>query len=105
MMQNHSFPPLGQTLRFVVDVLGVLPRKRSEGDGLDETDKKRIQKRLQRLASEEGRLEDNLNNTVWELSGVIGRALQDDDIRLVICEVLWDVYEVYKATIKSDGTY
>ena len=104
-MTNYSFPSLGRTIRFAVDVLGVLPRKRSDNDGLDETDKKRIQKKLLRLANEEGRLEDNIDEIVAELSEILGRALNNDEIRFAICETLWDIYEDYNTTIKSDGTY
>lgn len=103
-MTDYSFPSLGQTIRFAFDILGVLPRKRSDSDGLNETDKKRIQKKLQRLANEEGRLEDNIKAIIAELSEILGSALKSDEIRFAICETLWDVYEVYNATIKSDGT-
>jgi hypothetical protein len=104
-MTNYSFPSLGQTIRFAVDVLGVLPRKRRDVDSLDETAKKRIQKKLQRLANEEGRLEENISEIIAELSEIIGNAVQRDEIRFAICETLCDVYEVYNSTIKSEGTF
>lgn len=104
-MTNYSFPSLGQTIRFAVDVLGVLPRKRGDIESLDETAKKRIQKKLQRLANEEGRLEENVSEIIAEVSEVIGSAVRRDEIRFAICETLWDVYEVYNSTIKSEGTF
>ena len=104
-MTKYSFPSLGQTIRFTVDILGVLPRKRSDIDSLDETSKKRIQKKLQRLADEEGRLEENIGEIIAELSEIIGSAVKRDEIRFAICETLCDVYEVYSSTIKSDGTF
>lgn len=104
-MTSYSFPSLGQTIRFAVDTLGILPRKRSEIGGLDETAKKRIQKKLQRLANEEGRLEENLGDLVAEVSGIIGDSVKSNLVRFVICETLWDVYETYAGTIKSDGTF
>jgi hypothetical protein len=104
-MINYCFPSLGQTIRFAVDVLGVLPRKRSNIDNIDETAKKRLQKKLQRLANEEGRLEENISEIIAELSKIIGSAVKNDEIRFAICETLWDVYEVYNSTIKSDGTF
>lgn len=104
-MTSYSFPSLGQTIRFAVDALGILPCKRSEIDGLDEAAKKRIQKRLQRLANEEGRLEENIAEIIAELSEIIGSAVKSKEIRFAICETLWDVYEVYNETIRSDGTF
>ncbi|WP_018013914.1 hypothetical protein [Teredinibacter turnerae] len=104
-MINYSFPSLGQTIRFAIDVLGVLPRKRGDIKSLDETAKKRIQKKLQRLANEEGRLEENVSEIIAEVSEIIGSAVRCDEIRFAIYETLWDVYEVYNSTIKSEGTF
>lgn len=46
-----------------------------------------------------------MNEIIAELSGIIGSAVKRDEIRFAICETLWDVYEVYNSTIKSDGTF
>lgn len=46
-----------------------------------------------------------MNEIIAELSEIIGSAVKRDEIRFAICETLWDVYEVYSSTIKSDGTF
>jgi hypothetical protein len=104
-MTNYSFPTLGQTLRFAVDVLGVLPRKRGDKNELNEADKKRLQKKLHRLANEEGSLADNLDAVINEISQILGHTLKSDNIHSVLHETMLDLYQVYNGTIRDEGTY
>lgn len=104
-MTNHRFPTLGQTIRYAFDVCGVLPRKRSEPDGLSEDDKKRMQKRLGRLANEKGKLTENCGAAIEELGSIIAATLASPKLALWIGEVLMDLFSVYNAVIRTEGTY
>lgn len=104
-MTNHRFPTLGQTIRYAFDVCGVLPRKRGEPDGLSEDDKKRMQKRLERLANEEGRLTENCGAAIEELGSIISATLASPKLALWLGEVSMDLFDVYNAVIRTEGTY
>lgn len=104
-MTNHRFPTLGQTIRYAFDVCGVLPRKRGEPDGLSEDDKKRMQKRLERLAKEEGRLTENCGAAIEELGSIISATLASPKLALWLGEVSMDLFDVYNAVIRTEGTY
>lgn len=56
-MNPVSFPTQGEVIQFAFDALGVLPRKHDDNASFDETQKKTTQKALQRLALDEGTLD------------------------------------------------
>lgn len=104
-MTNYTFPTLGQVIRFAFDVCGVLPRKRGECDGLTEQDRKRIQKQLERLSNEEGKLTENAGAAIRELAFIITGTVSSTKVVLAMGEVLMDLFEAYNQVIRSDGTY
>ena len=102
---NYSFPTLGQVIRFAFDACGVLPRKRGERDGMTEQDKKGIQKRLQRLATEEGKLLENGNAAIAELGALLTGTVAPKKAVIALGGVLLDLFDVYHAVVRSEGTY
>jgi len=102
---NCSFPTLGQVLRFAFDACGVLPRKRGERDGMTEQDKKLIQKRLQRLANEEGKLLENGHAAIDELGALLAGTVAPAKAVIALGGVLLDLFDVYHVVVRSEGTY
>ncbi|MCK9987526.1 MAG: hypothetical protein AzoDbin1_03998 [Azoarcus sp.] len=102
---NYSFSTLGQVIRFAYDACGVLPRKRGERDGLTEHDKKRIQKQLQRLADEEGRLLENGHAAIEELGALLADTVAPAKAVAALGGVLLDLFEVYNTVVRSEGTF
>lgn len=102
---NDNFPTLGELVKFAFDAAGVLPRKRGEDDGLNDTDKKRIQKQLQRLTDEEGSLTDRCGELIRNLGFLTAGAIPNAKVNLAFGEGVMDLFEVYNAVIRDEGTY
>jgi hypothetical protein len=100
-----GFPTQGVLIKFAFDATGVLPRKRGELDGMSETDKKNIQKSLERLASEEGNLSDRCDDLIRTLVSIIAGNIKNGKLALAMGDVAFDLFEVYRAVIRSDGSY
>lgn len=102
---NCRYPTLGQVIRFAFDACGVMPRKRSERNGMSEQDKKRIQKQLQRLAAEEGKLLENAHAVIDELGGLLAVTVAPAKAVIALRAILHDLFAVYCNVVRSDGTY
>lgn len=102
---NDNFPTLGELVKFAFDAAGVLPRKRGEDDGLNDTDKKRIQKQLQRLTGEEGNLTARCGELIRNLAYLTAGAIPNAKVNLAFGEGVMDLFEVYNAVIRDEGTY
>lgn len=102
---NDNFPTLGELVKFAFDAAGVLPRKRGENDGLDDADKKLLQKRLERLSNEEGSLTERCGELIIVLSYMTTGAIPNDKVNLAFGEGVMDLFEVYNAVIRDEGTY
>lgn len=102
---NDNFPALGELVKFAFDAAGVLPRKRGDNDGLNDADKKRIQKQLQRLTDEEGSLTDRCGELIRSLAFLTAGAIPNAKVNLAFGEGVMDLFEVYNAVIRDEGTY
>lgn len=102
---NDNFPTLGELVKFAFDATGILPRKRGEADGLNDTDKKRIQKQLQRLTDEEGSLTDRCGELIRNLAYLTAGAIPNAKVNLAFGEGVMDLFEVYNEVIHEEGTY
>lgn len=102
---SQGFPALGRLIHFAFAASGVLPRKRGEQDGMTESEKKAIQKQLERLVSEEGSLFDRHAELVKALAFAIAGTIDDIKSNLAIGETVLDLLEVYQAVIRDDGSY
>jgi hypothetical protein len=103
-MNSVSFPTQGEVIQFVFDALGVLPRKNDDDASLDETGKKSIQKALQRLALEEGALDQRLGEMVRALSFLVAGTVKPR-VCLVLGDILSDLFEIYQNTLRDEGTF
>lgn len=102
---NYAFPTLGRVIRFAFAACGVLPRKRGDRDGLTEQDKKGIQKRLERLAAEDGDLLANGHAAIEELGALLAGTVAPAKAKTALDGVLYDLFTVYNAVVRSEGTF
>ncbi len=102
---HASFVTLGQLIKFAYDVTGVLPRKRSEETGLDETEVTRIKQQLRRLIKEEGNLTDPCGELIQSLAFELTGTIRNPKVNHSIGETMVDLLEVYNAVVRNDGTY
>jgi len=100
-----EFPTQGELIKFVFDATGLLPTKRNQREDFDETKKKSIQTALGRLASEEGKLNERFGELTKLLSGELFESIPNVKIIGCIGEVLNDLFDVYNAVIRDEGTY
>jgi len=71
MSRDICFATQGELVKLAYDAFGVLPRKDACHDDIDETQKKAIQKQLERLAKEEGGLLSNFGQVTQTLSSIL----------------------------------
>lgn len=102
---SYNFPTLGELVKFAFDAAGVLPRKHGEADGLSLSDKKRIQKQLERLIDEEGSLTKRCAELICTLNDLVASAVYSEKVGFVFCECVTDIFESYRAVIVEDGTF
>ena len=104
MSRDTCFATQGELAKLAYDAFGVLPRKGSRRtskeasrDGIDETQKKAIQKQLARLAEEEGGLLSNFGQVIQTLSSILTAYLPSIQIMSGIGDPLDDLLEAYTA--------
>lgn len=103
-MNLVSFPTQGEVIQFAFDALGVLPRKHDDDPSFDETRKKSIQKALQRLASEEGELDERFGEMVKTLGYLVAGTIPPRAC-LAIGDILFDLFDIYTNTLRDEGTF
>lgn len=112
MSRDTCFATQGELAKLAYDAFGVLPRKGSRRtskeasrDGIDETQKKAIQKQLARLAEEEGGLLSNFGQVIQTLSSTLTAYLPSIQIMSAIGDPLDDLLEAYSRLVRDEGTY
>lgn len=112
MSRDTCFATQGELVKLAYDAFGVLPRKGSRRtskeasrDGIDETQKKAIQKQLARLAEEEGGLLSNFGQVIQALSSILTAYLPSIQIMSAIGDPLDDLLEAYSRLVCEEGTY
>ena len=103
-MGSVGYPTQGEVLRFLYNAAGVLPEKRDHAP-LDETKRKAIQKSLQRLAAEEGELEENFGEMYKQLAYLVAGYVELAPANLAVGEVVSDLLDVYQRAIRDEGTF
>jgi len=112
MSRDTCFATQGELAKLAYDAFGVLPRKgarrtskEASRDGIDETQKKAIQKQLARLAEEEGGLLSNFGQVIQTLSSILTAYLPSIQIMSAIGDPLDDLLEAYSRLVREEGTY
>lgn len=105
MSRDTCFATQGELVKLAYDAFGVLPRKESSHDDINETQKKAIQKQLARLAKEEGGLISNFRQVIQTLSSILTAYLPSVQLMSAIGEPLDDLLEEYSGLVREEGTY
>jgi len=105
MSTNVCFATQGELVKLAYDAFGVLPRKEATHDDIDETQKKAIQKQLERLAKEEGGLLPNFEQVIQTLSNILTGYLPSIRIMSAVGDTLSDLLDAYSALVREEGTY
>lgn len=103
---NLSFPSIGEAIKLLFDVSGLLPQKHNQSECLpNEKDKKTLQTKLQRLSKEKG----NLDNYFPELAGTLGKLLieatMSPSITGIALKTIEDLHVAYERTVSNEATY
>jgi hypothetical protein len=103
-IEGVGYPTQGEVIRFLYAAAGVLPGKRDPiaPSGMD---RKALQKALQRLAEEEGKLEEKFGVMLQELAFLVAGHIAFEKPNLAVGDVLSDLLDSYKRVICSEGTY
>ncbi|MCE9662974.1 hypothetical protein LY622_05930 [Halomonas sp. M5N1S17] len=106
MRKELGYPSLGDVVKYVFRASGTMPRKGAHGNNniFSEEEKKSIQKKLQRLAAEEGELENNLYESFAAASQLLSEVLTCPITASQIEDIINDLYECYYDLIKEKGT-
>ncbi len=105
MSRDICFATQGELVKLAYDAFGVLPRKDACHDDIDETQKKAIQKQLERLAKEEGGLLSNFGQVTQTLSSILTAYLPNIQIASAIGDLLDDLLNAYSRLVREEGTY
>lgn len=106
-MDNNkiSFPTIGEFVREIFNISGVLAQKDGGNSILTDSDKKRLQTKLKRLADESSKIDGKLEELLNLLGKILINNLKDKRFVWVLLTSVEDVLETYKAVLRDDGTY
>lgn len=105
MVTHIGFPTLGELVKFIYDAAGVLPRKHADDEDLTETDKRKINKALERLVDEEGNINAALGESLRTLAGIMAGSIPDLRIVSAIGDIVLGVLDCYRGNLREEGTY
>lgn len=100
-----TFATHGDLLKLLYAAFGVLPRKEAGAEDFDETSKKSLQTRLNRLARESGALVDNYRQAIETFRSLMAQYLPNPIHMDSLSMVVGDLEAVYAGMIREEGTY
>ena len=104
MTSNIGFVRQGELIKLAYDAFGFLSLKNAKYD-FDETQKKTIQKRLGRLAKEEGHLASNADELIEFLGRILADYLPDARIMAIFGKTMSELHNTYIDLVRREGTY
>ncbi len=104
--QQYRFPTIGEIVKELFNAAGLLPQKHSLTSVIVcEKHKKSIQKSLERLAKEDSKIGEQLDDTLDILANILYELIEDEKFTLAFMASIQDVLEQYKDLVRGDGTY
>jgi hypothetical protein len=100
-----SFPTIGEVVREVFNVSGLLAQKDNKASILTNSEKKKIQSQLKRLADESSKIDGKLEELLALLKSLLFKVIEEERIVCMILEFVEELLVTYKNVLKSDGTY
>ncbi|WP_194725883.1 hypothetical protein [Noviherbaspirillum malthae] len=105
MVTDIAFPTLGELVSFIYDATGVLTSKHADDIGLTDTDIRTINRKLERLADEEGNINAALGESLRTLAGIVAGTIPDLRVVSAIGDVVLGVLDCYRDNLREEGTY
>ncbi|EJC6868147.1 hypothetical protein BS015_RS19545 [Vibrio parahaemolyticus] len=104
--QQYRFPTIGEIVKELFNAAGLLPQKHSLTSIIVcEKHKKSIQKSLERLAKEDSKIGEQLDDTLDILANILYELIEDEEFTLAFMASIQDALEQYKDLVRGDGTY
>ncbi|WP_288345378.1 hypothetical protein [uncultured Pseudoalteromonas sp.] len=106
-MENNkaTFPTIGEYVREIFNIIGLLAQKDKSSSLLSDSEKKRLQTKLKRLADENSKIDGKLDELLYSLKLLLENALGEERIVCMVLEAIEELLITYKAVLRDDGTY
>lgn len=105
MNADTAYPSLGEVVKYLFDVTGVLARKGDIDSTFDETKKRNTQKKLQRIANEDGELQSQFDDLAKIACELLSHVIRCPIAACQVSTLINDLYDRYKHLITEQGTY
>ncbi|MCK0713587.1 hypothetical protein ACFO0U_05930 [Chromohalobacter sarecensis] len=106
-MTQYALPTLGDVVKILFDITGVLPRTKENQKGptgFAEEQKKTIQTRLQRLTKEQGELQPNVEKLFTLLAECLEPYIRCPVRERQLTGLINDLYGLYVSLVTTQGT-
>lgn len=106
-MENNkaTFPTIGEYVREIFNITGLLAQKDKSSSILSDSEKKKLQTKLKRLADENSKIDGKLDELMNSLKLLLERAIGEDRIVCIALEAIEELLITYKAVLGDDGTF
>ena len=106
-MENNkaTFPTIGELVREIFNITGLLAQKDRSNSFLSESNKKKLQTKLKRLADESSKIDGKLDELLDSLKHLLEKALGEERIVCMVLEAVEVLLATYKGVLGDDSTY
>ncbi|MBE3672734.1 hypothetical protein [Pseudoalteromonas distincta] len=106
-MENNkaTFPTIGELVREIFNITGLLAQKDRSNSFLSESNKKKLQTKLKRLADESSKIDGKLEELIDSLRLLLESALGEERVICMVLEAVEELLVTYKSVLADDGTY
>lgn len=106
-MENNkaTFPTIGELVREIFNITGLLAQKDRSNSFLSESNKKKLQTKLKRLADESSKIDGKLDELLDSLKHLLEKAFGEERIVCMVLEAVEVLLATYKGVLGDDGTY
>lgn len=104
MDEEAGFPTQGELIRFAYRFSGVLPEKRDTSLERGVT-RDNVRRAIDRLAQDDGKLEENFHKLLHTLSGLVHEHVQWPPMHVALGDVMLSMLEEYQTLLSTEGTF
>lgn len=104
MGEQIGFPTQGELIRFAFRFSGVLPEKLDDSL-VDGATRHSVRRSIDRLAQDDGKLEDNFGKLLHTLSALVREHAQWPPVYLALGDVVLSLLEHYRTQLSTEGTF
>ena len=104
MVEEIGFPTRGELIRFAFRFSGVLPEKMDASLARGDT-RDRVRRAVDRLAKDDGKLEENFERLMRELSGLVSDYVEQTPLYAGLGDVVVSLLDDYQRLLSTEGTF